>query len=204
MIAFIGYLASAMVLGTFGMRTMMPLRIAALATNIVVIAYAALTQLHVVLVIQIMLLPLNVWRLIEIQRLVKKLRGRVDEHAVFDALLPFAKRLTVPEGELVIRRGDPSDSLYLVLDGTLHVREAAIDLGPGTIVGEIGVLSASHVRTATVAAKTDCLLARISAEDFQRVYYTNPAVGLSLVRLIIERLTKQVDAGRMRTIEAPA
>jgi sulfate permease, SulP family len=70
-----------------------------------------------------------------------------------------------------------------------------VELGPGTVVGEIGVLSRSH-RTATVVARTDCVLGRISAGDFDRLYFTNPALGLSLIRLIVERLTTEVEKRR--------
>ena len=202
--AVIGYLASALVLGTFGMRTMMPLRIVALGSNIALIAYGALEQLDLVLIIQLVLLPLNVWRLVEIMRLARSLRGAISEATVFDALLPFASRITARGGEVIIRKGDPSDALYLVLEGSLWVQEAATEVGPGSIVGEIGVLSSTHQRTATVNARTDCVLARVSAEAFQRVYYTNPTVGLSLIRLIIDRLTRQVVAAPLASVEARA
>jgi CRP-like cAMP-binding protein len=37
------------------------------------------------------------------------------------------------------------------------------------------------------------VLGRISAEDFDRVYFTNPSLGLALVRLIIDRLSEDAD-----------
>ncbi len=66
------------------------------------------------------------------------------------------------------------------------------------------MLSGKQRRTANVTAKTDCVLARVSAEDFQRVYFTNPAVGLSLVRLVIDRLIEQLDARRLPSTAATA
>jgi CRP-like cAMP-binding protein len=105
--------------------------------------------------------------------------------------MPFARRLAPKRGDVIIRKGDPSDSLYLVLEGSLWVEEARTELGAGTVVGEIGVLSGTRKRTATVIAKSDCVLARVSADDFQQVYFTHPSVGLSLVRLVIDRLVAQ-------------
>jgi len=204
MSAVIGYIASLLVLGTFGMRTMMPLRIVALASNIALLAYSALSGDLLVFLLQLVLFPLNLWRLIEIIRMVRRLRHAVTENNVFQALLPFAKTQSVATGVTLIHKGETSDALYLVLEGTLWVQEARVEIGPGSIVGEIGVLSSSHRRTATVVAKTDCRLGRVSAPDFERVYYTDPTVGLSLVRLIIDRLTRDIDAARPVELEASA
>ncbi|HXP76442.1 MAG TPA: cyclic nucleotide-binding domain-containing protein [Stellaceae bacterium] len=200
--SYIGYLASALVLCTFLTRTMMPLRVIALGSNLAFIAYGALLHLYPVLVLHIVLLPVNAWRLREIFQLVKSVQDTADDGRVFTALVPFAKRVTVPRGEVLIRKGDTSDALYLVLEGRLWVEEAESELGPGSIVGEMGVLSRTHRRTATVDARTDCELGRVSAEDFQRVYFADPSLGLSLIRLIIDRLTREVEAQRLEAAAA--
>jgi CRP/FNR family cyclic AMP-dependent transcriptional regulator len=59
----IGYLASALVLATFCMRDMVALRCTAIASNLAFIAYGALADLGPVLVLHLLLLPVNVWRL---------------------------------------------------------------------------------------------------------------------------------------------
>ena len=200
--SYIGYLASALVLCTFLTRTMMPLRVIALGSNLAFIAYGALLHLYPVLVLHVVLLPINAWRLREIFQLVKSVQDTADDSKVFKALVPFAKRMTVPRGEVLIRKGDPSDALYLVLNGQLWVEEAETEIGPGSIVGEMGVLSRTHRRTATVDARTDCELGRVSAADFQRVYFADPTLGLSLIRLIIDRLTREVEAQRLEAAAA--
>ncbi|HZL58818.1 MAG TPA: cyclic nucleotide-binding domain-containing protein [Stellaceae bacterium] len=197
MSTYVGYVASALVLCTFLTRTMMPLRFVALGSNVAFITYAAMLHLYPVLILHIVLLPVNAWRLREIFQLVKSVRETGDVAVIFKALVPFAKQMTVPRGEAVIRKGDLSDALYLILEGALWVKEAEIELGPGSIVGEMGVLSSTHRRTATVNAKSDCVLGRVSAADFQRVYFSNPSLGLSLVRLIIDRLTREAEAQRL-------
>ncbi|HUK10103.1 MAG TPA: cyclic nucleotide-binding domain-containing protein [Stellaceae bacterium] len=200
----LAYVVSLLVLGTFGMRTMMPLRIAALASNVSLIAYSLVSHLYLVLLLQVILLPINLWRLIEIIQLARRLRGAVSEDSVFKALLPFAGVRWVKSGEVIMRKGESSDAMYLVLEGQLWVEEAAAAVGPGSIVGEIGVLSSSHRRTATVSAKSECKLGVVSSVDFQQVYYTDPALGLSLVRLIIDRLTRDVEAGHLPEMEVSA
>ena len=202
--AIIGYVVSLLVVGTFGMRTMMPLRVAAVASNVSLIAYSIINQLYPVLALQVILLPLNLWRLTEIIQLARRLRGAVSEDNIFKALLPFATIRRVKAGEVIIRKGDSSDALYLVLDGSLRVEESAATIGPGSIVGEIGVLSSSHRRTATVRTLSDCRLGQVSAVDFQRVYYTDPALGLSLIRLVIDRLTRDGEGRDLSQGEASA
>ena len=66
----IGYLASALVFATFYVRTMMPLRILAIASNLAFITYAASEGLIPVLVLHLVLLPVNLARLYEIKKLL--------------------------------------------------------------------------------------------------------------------------------------
>lgn len=199
MTALLAYVASALTVGSLGMKTMLPLRIFALIGNVIFIAYGVLEQSFFLALVNLVILPVNVFRLIEIKRLIQNVRDAANENHVFDALMPFARRITPKRGEVLIRKGDPSDSLYLVLEGSLWVEEAKAELGAGTVVGEIGVLSGTRKRTATVIAKTDCVLARVSAEDFQQVYFTHPSVGLSLVRLVIDRLVAQRENDALAT-----
>jgi|SRR5215469_4032632 len=59
----IGFLASALVLAAFGMKDMVNLRIVAICSNFAFIAYALLLHLLPILVLHVILLPLNGWRL---------------------------------------------------------------------------------------------------------------------------------------------
>jgi len=197
---YIGYLASMMVLCTFCARTMIPLRVIALGSNVAFLAYGGLLHLYPVLLLHAVLMPINAWRLTEIFRLRGRVQRKEGNNAVFTALLPFATRLMVAQGGVVVRKGEPSDCLYLVFEGALWVADAQVELGPGTVVGEMGVLSDTHLRTATVTAKKDSVLGRVSMHDFDRVYFTNPSLGLSLIRLIIKRLTEEVETRRLEGI----
>ena len=59
----IGFIASGLVLAAFGMKDMVNLRIVAICSNVAFIAYALLLDLPPVLVLHVVLLPLNGWRL---------------------------------------------------------------------------------------------------------------------------------------------
>lgn len=72
----IGYLASLLVLATFCMRGMVALRAVAIASNIAFIAYGWLVGIHPVLVLHLVLLPTNAWRLGQAIQTERKLHPR--------------------------------------------------------------------------------------------------------------------------------
>ena len=59
----LGYLASVLVLATFSVRGMVPLRVLAIASNLAFIGYAALAGIAPVLLLHALLMPMNVYRL---------------------------------------------------------------------------------------------------------------------------------------------
>jgi len=63
MIDALGYAASVAVLATFLMRTMLPLRVVAIASNVLFLAYGYLAHIPPVLFLHAALLPINVMRL---------------------------------------------------------------------------------------------------------------------------------------------
>lgn len=70
----IGYLASAFVFAGFCMHTMIPLRVAAICSNITFIAYGALGGIYPVLILHLLLLPMNIWHISQTLRLKKQKR----------------------------------------------------------------------------------------------------------------------------------
>jgi hypothetical protein len=64
----LGYLACGLVLLTFGMRTMRTMRIAAIGSNLAFIAYGLALDLPPIWSLHTALLPLNAYRLLELQR----------------------------------------------------------------------------------------------------------------------------------------
>jgi len=72
----IGYLASLLVLATFCMRGMVALRAMAIASNIAFIAYGWLVGIDPVLVLHVVLLPTNAWRLAQSLQSARNTRER--------------------------------------------------------------------------------------------------------------------------------
>jgi hypothetical protein len=64
----LGYAASCAVLATFLMRTMVPLRLIAILSNVLFLAFGYIENIHPVFFLHMVLLPINLWRLMALQR----------------------------------------------------------------------------------------------------------------------------------------
>jgi uncharacterized membrane protein YqjE len=62
----LGYAAASMVLATFAVRSIITLRCLAIASNLLFISYALNAHIVPILILHLLLLPLNLWRLREI------------------------------------------------------------------------------------------------------------------------------------------
>jgi CRP/FNR family cyclic AMP-dependent transcriptional regulator len=99
------------------------------------------------------------------------------------------EEVSVPAGWSLIGEMTPPDAAYLILDGTVVVREKGeqlAELGPGNIVGEVGVRQ-NRLRTATVTAKTRLQLLHFSKADFDRLTGRIPGFRKAIDQTIAER-----------------
>lgn len=183
-----GYLASLLVFLTFCMKTLMPLRLMAIASNIVFILYAAFAGVMPVLLLHGALLPLNVLRAVEQYRIFRRIRNVRHERAQIDALMPFMRPLSVKAGTVLFRKGDRSRMMYYVAQGTVRIPEISKDLPPSTLFGEMGLFAPDNLRSASAHTVTDCQLYTISEDDIARLCLREPAFGLFLTRLMVARM----------------
>lgn len=70
-----GWLASALTVATYTMNTMIPLRILAIASSVCFAFYAAVLQLWPLLAMELLLLPINLFRFWQILSLRGKLNS---------------------------------------------------------------------------------------------------------------------------------
>lgn len=186
----IGYLASALVFATFYVRTMMPLRMLAIASNIAFIGYAASEGLTPVLVLHSVLLPVNLARLFEIRKLLAFTRSAPARDESIEAMLPFMRQSRIQKGEYLFRKGEHAGHMYYLMEGTLQLVELDKMVTKGAIIGEIGMFSPSRERTATAVAATDCRLLSVDDKTLYQAYYQNPKLGFYLISLIAGRFVE--------------
>jgi CRP/FNR family transcriptional regulator, cyclic AMP receptor protein len=184
----VGYLASALVFATFCMKTMIPLRVAAIFSNIAFIVYASYFPLYPILILHSVLLPMNVWRTVEVLRLIRRVNAAAKGDLSVDWLRPFMKEVRHKAGDVLFGRGDHGDCFYMVLNGQVRVQELDHVAGPGDVVGEIALFAPDHRRTQTVRCLTDASLLSISEKDLAQLCFQRPAVSFYLLRLITYRL----------------
>jgi CRP-like cAMP-binding protein len=111
-------------------------------------------------------------------------------------LVTVARRRTFRSGEVVFHRGDPGDSLHLVVKGRFAARVVtqrgetvtiAIH-GPGEAFGELALVDTAAPRSTTIAALESGETLAIGREDFDRVRHRYPEVNEVLVRLLAARV----------------
>ncbi len=96
--------------------------------------------------------------------------------------------VTYPAGAIVVRQGDPGDSLCIIADGRVEVQRdgrSVAQLQAGDFFGEISLVD-GEPRSATVVALDDVVLLTLSSSDFESlltVPYVARAVMKNLARL---------------------
>jgi CRP/FNR family cyclic AMP-dependent transcriptional regulator len=184
----LGYAASVAVLATFCMSTMIPLRILALASNVLFAAYGYFEHVYPVLILHAALFPVNFLRLVQFQRLINDVRNVHREDLPIDSLLPYMTKRDFAAGETLVRKGERADRLYYLSEGELELTDFRKTLQPGAIFGEIGVFARNQERTATIVCRTDCRLYELSDSKARQLYFQDRSFGFAVLQLIINRL----------------
>lgn len=189
----IGYLSAAIGIAMFAMQTMIPLRAAAIAHNVGQIVFGLLSGSLPTVAQHVVLLPLNSYRLFEMLRLIKRVKvASTGDHSL-DWLKPFMTRRAVRAGETLFRKGDEAAHMYFVIEGRLRIEEIGIDIGPGAVVGELGMLSPNQQRTQTVVCAANATILEMSYERIEQLYFQNPQFGFYFLRLSSARLFDNID-----------
>ena len=117
-------------------------------------------------------------------------RGAVDTPSV--APNPNTQERVTKDGEILFRKGDKADHMYFVVAGRLHLHEIDIDLLPGSVVGELGMLAPARMRTQTLGCTENGSVLEISYDEIEELYYQNPTFGFYFLRLSSARLFENI------------
>jgi hypothetical protein len=198
----LGMLGVGFCLASFAVKNMLSLRVLALAGNVFFIAYGYVESLFPSIALNAVLLPLNVARMWEITKLSKEIARATRDSPVSQWLLPHMRRRTFKAGEVLFRKGDTADILLYVARGELKLAEIGRRLGPGELIGEIGLFSPEKTRTQTLVCETDGELYEMTDEMIFQLYFQNPKLGFYLMRLLAERLINDVRRAEARLATA--
>ena len=98
-------------------------------------------------------------------------------------LIRAAKTVELPGGEILFHAGDKGDALYVVRSGRIEILdvEGALlqTVGPGHVLGELALLT-GKARAATIRARRDSSLVRLTKTAFERVINADAKASRSL------------------------
>ena len=184
----VGIAAAAASLYAANSRTIVPLRIAAIAANALAMTYSFLHGTYPTFMLNAVLLPLNAWRLHGMLKLIRDIEAAARSDMNADWLLPYMRPIAFKAGDTIMKRGDYAHGAFYVAAGEVELTEIGKTVGAGTLLGEIGLFAPDGLRIATARCKTDVQAARIDYDQFKQLYFQNPEFGFRLLHLIVGRL----------------
>lgn len=95
-----------------------------------------------------------------------------------------------PAGTVILSEGQGGNSMYVVMEGELSISlgdKLLATARPGEIIGEMALIN-SEIRSATVTAKTDCVLASIDQASFNSMLRHVPDFTLHVMDILAARL----------------
>jgi Cyclic nucleotide-binding domain len=177
---------------TLLMRTIVPLRIAALISDVFFIAYGVMANSINTFILYCLLLPINSVRLYQMIKLIRKARVSAQGDLSMDWLKPFMIRRTYRKGDVLFRKGQPANEMFFTVSVKLLVTELGIEIPPGRLVGELGFLSPDNRRTQTVECTQEGEVLTMSYDRLLEIYFQNPEFGYYFLRLTSERLLQNI------------
>jgi CRP/FNR family transcriptional regulator, cyclic AMP receptor protein len=110
-----------------------------------------------------------------------------------------SKNAWIHTDSILINQGSPSESVYIIESGVVEVLVETPDntrgtpltyLGPGDIIGELGILN-QEPRSATIRSVVDVYFREISRNDFMELLANLPGFGLYIALRLAERLANK-------------
>lgn len=99
-------------------------------------------------------------------------------------------RVTLPEGWSPIWENTPADKAYIILSGTVSVRQdgkEVAQVGPGDIIGEAAIIR-RVLRTASIVALSPLELIHFTSEALRRLDVEMPQFHQALEQIAADRM----------------
>lgn len=196
--------ASIFLVATSTMQTMIPLRLFSILTNLVLIATAIPSHNYLVIPVQLVMLVLNSYRLHQMLQLVRDVKRSVSGDLSMEWLKPFMTERKCAVGEMLFYKDEKADDMLYIVSGRFRLVESGIELPVGAIVGELGMLSPSNVRTQSLECIKGGVILSVSYDQVEQLYVQNPAFGFYFLKLASARLFQNLDTLERRLAQQTA
>ena len=108
------------------------------------------------------------------------------------SLLEYTQENSYRHGELLFRRNDPGDTIYLLLDGQVEIRvpvkgapsRRLVALRSGTLFGEMAVLRGAARSADAIVSADNTEILSLSKSELDRLQREHPDIALTLIRNI--------------------
>jgi len=135
-------------------------------------------------------------------RRVKILAGMSEEQ--LERFAQFMQVEKIPQWAVIVKQGDPGDTMYLILQGELRVRinvggkeTSLTTLGVGEFFGDISLFDQGP-RSADVVANADSVVLKISASAFDELSKKAPDLATPFLRAMGQTLSARIRADNKR------
>jgi CRP-like cAMP-binding protein len=186
------FFASIFVVATLSMRTMIPLRVFGILTNIILIASSLPSHNYPTALLHMVLLPLNTYRLYQMLQLVREVKKSVNSDLSMEWLKPFMTERKCDTGQVLFYKDEKAEEMFYIVSGKYVLVESGIELPIGAIVGELGMLSPSNARTQTLECIEGGMILSVTYRQVEELYVQNPAFGFYFLRLASARLFQNI------------
>src|SRR4029079_11861264 len=186
--------ASIFVVATTTMKTMIPLRVFGILANVVLIVTAIPSHNYLVMGVQAVMLYVNSYRLHQMLQLVRDVKKSVNSDLSMEWLKPFMTERQCAAGEILFYKDEKAEDMLYIVSGRFKLVESGIVLPVGAIVGELGMLSPSNMRTQTLECVEAGLILSVRYSEVEQLDVQTPALGFYFLRLSSARLFQNLDA----------
>ena len=135
-------------------------------------------------------------------RRIKILGGMTDDQ--LERFAQFVEAEKVPQWSVVVKQGDPGDSMYFILEGELRARINVMGnetilatFCPGDFFGDISLFDHGP-RSADVVANSDSLVVKITAAAFDRLAKEAPEIATPFLRAVGRTLSARIRTDNKR------
>jgi hypothetical protein len=187
-----GVLGAIFYVASISMKTVIPLRIAGIVSAVFFLIFGILAHSITTIFLYMILVPLNSVRLYQMIELVKKVRIAAGTDLSMDWLQPFMTKRKYRQGDMLFRKNDLANEMFLVVKGRYRVPELNLTFGPGEIFGELGLLTSDQRRTQSVECIESGHVLIIGYDTVRELYFENPEFGFYFLRLTSKRLFREV------------
>lgn len=116
------------------------------------------------------------------------------EEASYSWPISYMKKETFKKGEYLFKSGDTADKMFYIQEGSLRLVEINKTIGPGQVIGEMGIFSPFNERTASALCEDDLQAYTMGREEVIKFFSQDPNLAINLIQLSIKRFIENLRA----------